>query len=42
MIHARPVSSGLSVVTQSFREAGRRSPRRAAIQHIVGRGLRDD
>src|SRR6266567_7298861 len=42
MIHARPVSSGLSVVTQSFREAGRLSRRRAAIQRIAGRGLRDD
>jgi hypothetical protein len=42
MIHARPVSYGLSVVTQSFREAGRLSRRRAAIQHIAGRGLRDD
>jgi hypothetical protein len=30
MIHARPVSAGLSVVTQSFREAGRLSRRRAA------------
>ena len=38
MIHARPVSSGLSVVTQSFREAGRLSRRRAAIQHICCRG----
>ena len=34
MIHVRPVSSGLSVVTQSFREAGRLSRRRAAIQYI--------
>jgi hypothetical protein len=35
MIRARPVSSGLSVVTQSFREAGRLSRRRAAIEHIL-------
>lgn len=31
MIHARPVSSGLCVVTQSFREAGRLSRRRAVV-----------
>ena len=31
MIHARPVSSGLCMVTQSFREAGRLSRRRAAV-----------
>jgi hypothetical protein len=42
MIQARPVSSGLSVVTRSFREAGRLSRRRAAIRHIAGTGLRDD
>jgi hypothetical protein len=35
-----PVSSGLSMVTQSFREAGRLSRRRAAIQHISLPGRR--
>ena len=34
MIHVRPVSSGLSMVTQFFREAGRLSRRRAAIQGL--------
>jgi superfamily II DNA or RNA helicase len=35
MIHSRPVSAGLSVVTQSFREAGRLSRRRAANRKFV-------
>jgi hypothetical protein len=34
MIHARPVSVGLSVVTQSFREAGRLLRRRAVNWEI--------
>ena len=43
MIHARPVSLGLSVVTQSFREAGRLSRRRAAIQQniVIGHTSRE-
>src|SRR5581483_7256171 len=35
MIHTRPVSVGLSLVTQSFREAGRLSRRRAANRKSV-------
>ena len=38
MIHVRPVSCGLSVVTQSFRETGRFSHSRAAIQQSLVTG----